>query len=224
MRALVIVDVQNDFCEGGSLAVTGGAETAAKISEYLEEFSSNYGVVVATKDWHVDPGPHFAAHTDEEPDFSDTWPIHCLAGTTGAELHPNLEEEFIDAQFLKGRYDASYSAFDGQLGDPDTIHPNAPEGPAGPYGATAAGAAAIEDDAPTLDEWLQEQGVDSLTVVGIATDHCVRATVLDAVDSGYDVKVITNLVAGVDIESSDDALTEMEDAGANLCQWLHAEA
>ncbi|WBL18616.1 isochorismatase family protein [Citricoccus sp. NR2] len=222
MRALVIVDVQNDFCEGGSLAVPGGANIAARISEFLEEHSGEYAAVVATRDWHVDPGPHFAAASDAEPDFEETWPVHCLAGTTGAELHPNLDEEYLDAQFLKGRYDASYSAFDGQLGDPDTIHPNAPEGTVGPYGATAAGAAAIEDDALTLDEWLSERDIDAITVVGIATDHCVQATVLDAVDAGYQTKVMTNLIVGVSEENSNAALDEMEDAGAQLCHWVHA--
>lgn len=220
MRALVIVDVQNDFCEGGSLAVTGGADAASKISEYLEDHSVQYDAVVATRDWHVDPGPHFAVAAGTEPDFNETWPIHCLAGTIGAELHPNLDEEFIQAQFLKGRYDASYSGFDGQLGDPDTVRTNAPEGTAGPYGASAAGAIAIEDDAPTLDEWLSDQDIDTVTVVGIATDQCVRATVLDAVDAGYQTKVMTNLIAGVSESSSDDALGEMEDAGAQLCHWI----
>lgn len=220
MRALVIVDVQNDFCEGGSLPVAGGADVASNISEYLEDHSTDYSTIVATRDWHVDPGPHFAPE-GTEPDFNDSWPVHCLAGTTGAELHENLDEEYLDAQFLKGRYDASYSAFDAQLGDPDTVQSEAPEGFAGPYGATAAGAVAVEADAETLDEWLRDQNIDQLTIVGIATDHCVQASVLDAVDAGFETKVIANLTAGVDNEASDEALSEMEEAGAQICTWKH---
>lgn len=224
MRALVIVDVQNDFCDDGPLATETGAEIAAKISEYLEENSNRYSAIVATRDWHVDPGTHFAASLgeDAQPDFVTTWPIHCLAGTTGAELHDNLESEFIDAQFLKGRYDDSYSGFDGLIGDPDTVVADAPSGAAGPYGATAAGASAIEDDALTLDEWLNENQIEELTIVGIATDHCVKATAIDAADAGYDVNVLLNLCAPVSEDAVQDAVDEMEDAGASVTQWVPA--
>lgn len=219
-RALVIVDVQNDFCEGGALAVAGGADVAAAISEHLAERADAYASVATTRDWHVDPGTHFAAATGAEPDYRTTWPVHCVAGTPGAELHPDLDVEHVDAEFLKGRHTDGYSGFDGHHGEPDAVPTGAsgerPSGDAGPYGATAVAAAAVEEGAPGLDEWLREQGVDALTVVGLATDHCVRATVLDALDAGYEVTVLTDLVAGVDEAASQAALHEMEAAGAHL--------
>ena len=219
-RALVIVDVQNDFCEGGALGVTGGAAVAAGVSEHLAEHADAYAAVAATRDWHVDPGTHFAAATGAEPDFRTTWPVHCVAGTAGAELHPDLDAEHLDAEFLKGLHTDAYSGFDGALGEPDAVPTGAagerPSGTVGPYGATAVAAAAVESGAPGLDEWLREQGVDAITVVGIATDHCVRATVLDALDAGYEVTVLTDLVAGVDEAAAQAALHEMEAAGAIL--------
>jgi nicotinamidase/pyrazinamidase len=218
MRALVIVDVQKDFCEGGSLGVDGGARMAGRITSFLDEHAQDFDAVVATRDWHVDPGPHFAAE-GTEPDYTESWPVHCVAGTEGAELHPALDTEYLDAQFLKGRFDAAYSGFDGQLGSPDLIRSGAPEGTAGPFGATAAAATAVEEGAPGLDDWLRQEGISSVTVVGIATDHCVRATVLDAIDSGYDTSVYTDLVAGVDRDRSEQALELMEENGAVLQWW-----
>ncbi|QCU78400.1 isochorismatase family protein [Citricoccus sp. SGAir0253] len=218
MRALVIVDVQNDFCEGGSLAVEGGAATAERITAFLEEHGPEFDAVVATRDWHVEPGDHFAP-AGTAPDYARSWPVHCVAGTPGAELHPGLDAEHVDAQFLKGRYDSAYSGFDGQLGSPDLVRSGAPEGPAGPWGATAAAAAAVEEDAPGLDDWLRSRGIDAVAVVGIATDHCVRATVLDAIDAGYDTVVYTDLVAGVDEDRSAEALELMADHGAVLESW-----
>ena len=142
------------------------------------------------------------------------------AGTAGAELHPDLDAEHLDAEFLKGLHTDAYSGFDGALGEPDAVPTGAagerPSGTVGPYGATAVAAAAVESGAPGLDEWLREQGVDAITVVGIATDHCVRATVLDALDAGYEVTVLTDLVAGVDEAAAQAALHEMEAAGAIL--------
>ncbi|AXR73246.1 isochorismatase family protein [Auritidibacter ignavus] len=216
MRALVIVDVQKDFCEGGTLAVEGGNATATKISEFLEKAHSQYDAVVATRDWHVEPGPHFAQNNDEEPNFSDTWPVHCVAGTEGAELSDYLDTDHIQAEFLKGRYDDGYSAFEGLLGQPDEVRSDAPTGNAGPYGATAAAASAVEDGAPDLNAWLAERDIETVHIVGIATDHCVLATALDAVDAGYDVKVLADLCAGVDPAESEDAFSEMEDAGCHV--------
>src|SRR3954462_2521213 len=145
-RALVVVDVQNDFCEGGSLAVSGGADVAAAITRYIK--SSSYAYVVGTRDRHIDPGAHFA----EDPDFVDTWPPHCVAGTPGAEFHPNLDASRLEVVFSKGAHTAAYSGFE-----------------------------AATDDGTTLADWLRARNVDEIDIVGLATDHCVRATALDSV-------------------------------------------
>ena len=118
-RALIIVDVQNDFCEGGSLAVDGGAAVAGAISEYVDAHHGEFDHVVATQDWHIDPGSHFS----ETPDFKDSWPRHCVAGTRGAELHPDLDTEYIDAYFRKGQFAAAYSGFEGLLAPEDASPP-----------------------------------------------------------------------------------------------------
>lgn len=218
MHALIIVDVQQDFCEGGSLAVEGGAETAALITEYIHQCGDDYHVIATTRDWHIDPGPHFA----QDPDFLTTWPVHCVAGTPGAELHEDLDEEDIDAEFLKGQYNDGYSGFDGVLGEPNLIRGK--DGVAGPFGATASAAAASDGFSQTMDDWLREHAVERITVVGIATDHCVRATAIDAVDAGYEVRVLTNLTAGVSEDTVDTALAEMEDVGVMLSDWPGADA
>jgi nicotinamidase/pyrazinamidase len=206
--ALLIVDVQNDFCEGGALAVEGGAAVAAGISELLEAGAS-FDFVAATQDWHIDPGTHFSA----TPDYVSSWPVHCVAGSRGAELHPDLDSEAIDAFFRKGQYDNGYSGFEGVLAPDDEV----------PTGERIlAGSSAAEDDegpltgAMGLDEWLRERDVDTLTVVGLATDHCVRATVLDALQAGYAATIRTDLVAGVHPAASERAMAEMAEAGAEL--------
>jgi nicotinamidase/pyrazinamidase len=108
MRALIIVDVQNDFCEGGSLAVTGGSAVARGISELLAS-DSGYAHVVATKDCHIDPGEHFA----ENPDYAASWPPHCVVGTSGADFHGDFNPAAVEAVFKKGHYSAAYSGFEG---------------------------------------------------------------------------------------------------------------
>jgi nicotinamidase/pyrazinamidase len=186
-RALLVVDVQNDFCEGGSLAVPGGADVAAGISEHVRAHAADYAHVVATRDHHVDPGEHFA----EQPDFLDTWPPHCVAGTEGAELHPRLEREPIEAVFDKGERAAAYSGFEG----------------------TSEGVA--------LADWLRAHGVDAVDVVGIATDHCVRATALDAVAAGFATRVLLPLTAGVSEATTDAALEQLRTAGVELEGAVH---
>ena len=181
-KALVIVDVQNDFCEGGSLAVNGGAAVARGLTEYLDEHRADYALVAATRDYHIDPGGHFAA----EPDYRDSWPVHCVAGTEGAELHPGLDRGLIDEVFDKGRYTAAYSGFE----------------------ARSAGS--------SLGERLKEASVDELEVAGIATDYCVRATVLDGLKEGFKVTLRSDLVAGVAPETSAAAIEEMRSAGASI--------
>jgi Amidases related to nicotinamidase len=179
--ALIVVDVQNDFCEGGSLAVAGGAAVAARIA-HLIEGPHRYQHVVATRDHHIDPGSHFSAN----PDFVDSWPVHCVAGTAGAALHEPLTEANFEAVFDKGEYAAAYSGFEG----------------------AAAGAG--------LGEWLAERGVDQVDVVGIATDYCVRATALDAAAAGLEVRVLLDLTAAVAPPRLGDVLDELADAGIAL--------
>ncbi len=187
-RALIVVDVQNDFCEGGALGVGGGAEVAAAITTVLRSDTDRWDHVVATQDHHVDPGAHFAA----DPDFVDTWPAHCVAGTAGAEFHPALDTSRVEAVFLKGRFEAAYSGFEGD----------------------AAG--------ERLDDWLHARGVDAVDVVGIATDHCVRATALDAKDAGFDTTVLLDLTAGVAAETTAAALNQLADAGVHLTGHPHS--
>jgi nicotinamidase/pyrazinamidase len=183
VRALVIVDVQNDFCEGGSLAVEGGAAIAAAITRYLAADGASYGHVVASRDYHVDPGGHFS----DEPDFSTSWPPHCVVGTTGAEFHPDFDISRVETLFSKGGYTSAYSAFEGtdQAGTP-------------------------------LATWLHERGVEEVDVIGIATDYCVRATALDAARQGFATRVLLGLTEGVDPVTTAEALGEIRAAGVEL--------
>jgi nicotinamidase/pyrazinamidase len=207
-RALIIVDVQNDFCEGGSLAVPGGAAVAGAITEYLDAHHSEFDHVVATQDWHIDPGSHFS----DTPDYKDSWPRHCVAGTRGAELHPDLDTEYVDAYFRKGQFAAAYSGFDGLLAPEDAV-PTGERQPGGLPGAQAELEA--DEDAIGLDDWLQSHDVEDVVVVGIATDYCVKATALDAVQAGYGVTVVRSLTAGI-AEDLEDAVAEMELGGADI--------
>lgn len=179
--AAIVVDVQNDFTEGGSLAVAGGAGVAAAITGHVA--SADYAAVAATRDHHVDPGAHFSAH----PDYVTSWPAHCVVGSGGEELHPALDRSLVDAVFDKGEHAAAYSGFEGH----------------GPSGAGLA-------------DWLRSRGVDAVEVMGIATDHCVAATALDAVREGFAVTVRLDLTAGVAAATTDAALDRMREAGVTL--------
>ncbi len=181
MRALIIVDVQNDFCEGGSLAVSGGSAVAGAINGVLAD-PDRYSHVVATQDHHIDPGAHFS----EQPDYVDSWPRHCVAGTAGADFHPDLDTTPIEAVFAKGAYSAAYSGFEGTC------------------------------DGIGLADWLRARGVDEVDVVGIATDYCVRATAEDAVREGFATRVLVDLTAGVAPGSTKAALAGMAGAGVEL--------
>ncbi|MFI5840101.1 isochorismatase family protein [Catenuloplanes sp. NPDC051500] len=180
-RALIIVDVQNDFCEGGSLAVTGGAGVAAAISEALA--GGGWDHVVATKDFHVDPGAHFSP----TPDFVDSWPAHCVVGTDGSEFHPALDTSRVEAVFHKGEHAAAYSGFEGHT-----------------------------DAGERLAEWLRGRDVTDVDVVGIATDHCVRATALDAAAAGFTTTVLLDLTAGVAPATTASALVQLDEASVTL--------
>jgi len=187
-RALFIVDVQNDFTEGGALGVAGGAAVAAGVTEWLREHAGDYELIVASRDWHDghnDNGGHFA--TDAEPDFVDSWPRHCVAGTAGAEYHPALDTARVTHHIHKGQGVPAYSLFEGRTEVGETVR-----------------------------ELLREHGVDEVDVTGIATDYCVRASALDALARGQRVRVLTRLVAGVAPTSSEAALRELADAGAVL--------
>lgn len=203
-RALIIVDVQKDFCEGGSLAVDGGAQVAADISDHIDEQIASYDYIVATQDWHIDPGTHFS----EEPDFVDSWPVHCVADTRGAEFHGDLDTESIDAVFRKGQFEAAYSGFEGVKAPDDEV----------PTGEQKLGGDAVEtdEDPLTLDDWLRDHEVDDVVVVGLATDYCLRATALDALQAGYSVTVPAALTRGVHEDRSEAALEELEAAGIEL--------
>ncbi len=192
-RALFIIDVQNDFTEGGALGVEGGDAVATGITAYLRAHPDRYDVVIASRDWHDAPGPdgsndnggHFAL--DAAPDFVDTWPVHCVAGTAGAQYDPGLDADLIDVHIRKGQGRPAYSIFEG-----------------------------TSDDGLALPRVLDKLGVDDVDVVGIATDYCVRASALDAIAAGRHVRVIDDLVAGVAPESSAAALREIAEAGGDV--------
>jgi nicotinamidase/pyrazinamidase len=180
---MLVVDVQNDFCEGGSLAVSGGANVAAAISEYLTSPRANYEHVVATADNHIDPGTHFSA----EPDYLDSWPPHCVAGTPGAAFHPALDIGRAEEVFRKGEHAAAYSGFEG-----------------------------VSQDGQSLADWLRERGVTSVDVAGLTTDYCVATTAADALRLGLHVRVLVGLTAGVAPDTTTRALDEMRAAGVAL--------
>jgi len=173
-NALIIVDVQNDFTEGGALAVKGGDRIANAIADYVTRNHRDYDFVLFTKDYHNalpdTNGGHFAV--TNEPDFVSTWPVHCVGGTEGAQLHPALLNASLpfDAHhvFRKGQGKPDYSGFQG-----------------------------YNMDGTDLDEYLLAHGVDRVDIVGIAGDHCVKATALDAVRFGYDVNVLPGYVVSV---------------------------
>jgi nicotinamidase/pyrazinamidase len=182
MRALIITDVQNDFCEGGSLEVERGAEVASGISELLAG-DHGYAHVVATKDFHIDPGEHFSDH----PDYAVSWPRHCVVHTAGADFHPHLVTDAVEAVFRKGQYAAAYSGFEG-----------------------------ADDDGTPLADWLRDRGVDAVDIVGIATDYCVLATAKDAAERGFSTRVLLDLTAGVAPESTAQAVEGMRAAGIEI--------
>jgi nicotinamidase/pyrazinamidase len=183
VNALIIVDVQNDFCEGGSLPVAGGAGVASAISDYVLDGGGAYTHVVATRDYHIDPGGHFST----SPDFVRTWPPHCVVGTPGADFHPNFDTSPVEEVFSKGERAAAYSGFEG-----------------------------VTDEDVSLEEWLRDHDVDAIDVVGIATDHCVRATALDAAAAGFATRVLLDMTAGVAGDTTDQALDQLRAGGVEL--------
>jgi nicotinamidase/pyrazinamidase len=183
MRALIVVDVQNDFCEGGSLPVTGGGAVAAAISARLRLGDQRWDRVVATRDHHIDPGAHFS----DTPDYVDSWPAHCRWESPGASFHPALDVARIEAVFDKGAHEPAYSGFQG-----------------------------AEPGGSALADWLRANGVDAVDVVGLATDHCVRATALDAAAAGFTTTVDLTLCAGVAPQTTEKALDDLRAAGVEI--------
>lgn len=188
-KALFIIDVQNDFCEGGSLAVQGGAAVAADITEYLKSDEANYDVIIASRDWHDagnDNGGHFAPE-GQSPDFVNNWPIHCVSGTHGAEYHPNLDPALVDFHIVKGMGKPSYSIFEG-----------------------------VTREGKSLTDLLKELNVTEVDVAGLATDYCVLASSLDAKEFGLEVRVLSKLIAGVAADSSAAALEKLSSVGCKV--------
>jgi nicotinamidase/pyrazinamidase len=187
-KALFIVDVQNDFTEGGALGVEGGTAVAERISRYLEGHAGDYAVIVASRDWH-DADNDNGGHFHPEPDFIDTWPVHCVSGTAGAEYDPGFDTGSVTHHVKKGQGQPAYSLFEGTT-----------------------------DEGVTVAHLLEENGVIDVDIAGLATDYCVRASTLDAIEHGRHVRVLTDLVAGVAAETSDAALAELAHAGADLVE------
>ncbi|MDG9711357.1 isochorismatase family protein [Streptomyces sp. DH10] len=184
-RGLIVVDVQNDFCEGGSVPVSGGARIATAVADLVERGAgADYQYVVATRDHHIDPGSHFS----EDPDFKDSFPVHCVAGHEGGEFHPNFAPTAtggkVDAVFFKGAHSASKSGFEG-----------------------------ADEHGTPLADWLRARGVEEVDVVGIATDHCVRATALDAVKAGFSARVLLDYSVGVAPDTTASTLEDFRRAG-----------
>ena len=188
-KALFIVDVQNDFTEGGALGVEGGDAVAERISRFLADHADEYSMIVASRDWHDgdnDNGGHFASG---DPDFIETWPVHCVGGTEGAEYDPAFDTSRVTHHVKKGQGQPAYSLFEGTTDDGESVH-----------------------------ELLERHGVVEVDIVGIATDYCVRASALDAVEHGRRVRVFTDLVAAVAPASGEAALAELAHAGAELAE------
>ncbi|WP_405392728.1 isochorismatase family protein [Streptomyces sp. NBC_01102] len=184
-RGLIVVDVQNDFCEGGRIPVAGGARIATAIADLVERSAGDdYRYVVATRDHHIDPGSHFSAN----PDFKDSFPVHCVAGNEGGEFHPHFAPAVtggkVDAVFFKGAHSASKSGFEG-----------------------------ADAEGTSLADWLRARGVEDVDVVGIATDHCVRATALDAVAAGFRARVRLDYSVGVAPDTTAAAVDDFRRAG-----------
>jgi nicotinamidase/pyrazinamidase len=186
-RALLVIDVQNDFCEGGALAVSGGAAVAGKISKFLE--TSKYDLVIASRDWH-DPNSSNSGHFAEAgsaPNYTTTWPVHCVADTEGAAYHPNLNTDPVDEHIFKGQGQNGYSIFEG-----------------------------ITKSGQSFAQLLEQNEIAEVDVVGIATDHCVLASAMDSKSHGLKVRVISSLTAGVSEDSTEAAIDQMIDNGIEV--------
>ena len=177
-QALIVVDVQNDFCPGGTLAVAHGDEVIEPLNKLIDEFLERGAPVYKSRDWHPPTTKHFKA-------YGGTWPVHCVQNTRGAEFHPALRDDPRITVISKGLGDTDcYSAFD-------------------------------ETD---LAARLRQQNVEEVVVGGLATDYCVKNTVLDALKNGFNVKAVENAMRAVDLQPRDGAraIDEMREAGAKI--------
>lgn len=186
-RALIIVDAQPTFCEGGELGIDGGDACIERVAEYVENNHDNYDLIVTTQDWHIDPGDHFS----DNPDFVDTWPPHGVAGTKNAELHPALNDvaTYISHadSVKKGHYTAAYSGFEGET-----------------------------EDGRSLSQVLKDHNIDTVDVVGLALSHCVCDTSLDAIKEGLTVRCLRDLTEPTSKELGDKAVEKMTQAGVTF--------
>ncbi len=195
IRALLVVDVQPDFCESGALAVEGGNGVAERIARFLDSGGSGlYDVVVASQDWHLAPPHDNCGHfaLSGSPDYVTSWPVHCVVGSVGARLHPALAERSIDHVVRKGTGTQSYSAFEGVT----------------PAEGDLVGV--------SLLALLRSKGVTDIDVCGLATDYCVRASAMDALGTGFRVRLFKDLVAGVASSTSGASIRDMSHAGVDL--------
>lgn len=189
-RALLVVDLQRDFCEGGALAVAGGNAVAEKIEAHMDQ--NTYDLTVASLDWHK-PAPdtncgHFALEGD--PDYITSWPVHCVRATDGAQMREPLKREYFDTVVVKGNGTQSYSAF---------------EGVGAEFSPSGVG--------HSLLALLRSNAVTDIDVVGLATDHCVKATAMDGRGLGFRVRVLEDMCAGVNPATTNQAITDMRKAG-----------
>jgi nicotinamidase/pyrazinamidase len=186
-NALLAVDLQADFVQGGSLPVPNGMQVCAMISRHIRHFKTEYALVVASRDYHEDPAGHFSA----TPDFLTTWPPHCIIGTPGAAFVPpvaNLvREKLIASVVSKGRHEPAYSAFEG-----------------------------LDNRGHPLVDVLKEARIDHVDICGIATDYCVRQSALDARKNAFQVRILVNLCAAVNEATGQQAIEEMKEAGCQL--------
>ena len=189
-RALLLIDMQVDFCEGGSLAVKGGDDLATRLALHLQDImnqrtfgSSKYAALIASRDAHIDPLEHFS----DKPDFQNTWPIHCKQGSPGFELHPTLRDLPFDACFDKGAYSAGYSAFEGST-----------------------------EDGLSLADWLRLRGISQLDLAGIALEHCVKATALDALKLGFETNLLCDYCLAINPSKANMVYRRLSLAGAGL--------
>lgn len=194
-RALIVVDLQADFCEGGRLAVAGSSAAADSLARDILANPGAYDLIVATRDWHVSPGSHFASNTGSSPNFIDTWPDHCLADEPGSEFHPaiaDLAARGILVEVRKGMEGAAYSGFEGSVVDGGAIGP------------------------VSLEELLRSHGIEEIDVSGTATDYCVSSTALDGRRSGFDVTLLTRYCSAVSKGGGEAAITAMSAAGVTI--------